>query len=72
MRIKRIAIIIIISSALVSLICSWLAIFLWDNYDSSSDKYGIMLSVLSTVISVVALIYVMITYGRGKTIARKL
>lgn len=72
MRIKRIAIIIIISSALVSLICSWLAIFLWDNYDFSSDKYGIMLSVLSTVISVVALIYVMITYGRGKTIARKL
>ena len=62
MRRNRIAIIIIVSSALVSLICSGLAIFLWGNYDSFSDKYGIMLSVLSTVISVVALIYAMITY----------
>lgn len=62
MRRNRVAIIIIVSATIISLICSWLAIFLWGNYDSFSDKYGIMLSVLSTVISVVALIYAMITY----------
>ena len=62
MRRNRVAIIVIVSATIISLICSWLAIFLWGNYDSFSDKYGIMLSVLSTVISVVALIYAMITY----------
>lgn len=62
MRGNKVAIIVIVSATLISLICSWLAIFLWGNYDSFSDKYGIMLSVLSTVITVVVLIYAMITY----------
>lgn len=62
MKRNRIAILIIISSTVISLVGSGLAIFMWGNHDSFSDKYGIMLSVLSTVISVVALIYAMITY----------
>lgn len=62
MKNNRIAILIIIFLAVISLICSGLAIFVWGNCDSFSDKYGIMLSVLSTVVSVVALIYAMITY----------
>lgn len=38
------------------------AIILWGNTDPFSDKFGILLSVVSMVISGVALIYAMITY----------
>lgn len=53
--------IIIITTALCVAAAS-VAIILWGNADTFSDKFGIMLSVVSMVVSVVALIYAMITY----------
>ena len=62
MRRNLIAITSIVLSTIISMVGSWLALFLLGRYDSFSDVFGIMLSAFSTIISVVALIYAMITY----------
>lgn len=62
MKQNKIAVVGIVVVTIISLLCSWFAITLWGNADSFSDKFGILLSVFSIVISVVALVYAMITY----------